>query len=100
MKSVFIGGLVWLALWVVPLNPNFGIGTIEKLFLLGPLVVIPLGLELLGAPGGGALPAAILTAAAFFLERGWLAATLTIPWLIVVALAGIDGLRRLIGGAW
>jgi hypothetical protein len=55
---------------------------------------------LVGQPGGRGLPAALCVVASFFFERGWPAAALTIPWLVVVALAGVDGLRRLTNGAW
>jgi YndJ-like protein len=95
-----IGALVWAAVCLVPLDPNFGIGTIEKLFLLAPLVVVPLGLQLIGAPGGYVLPAAMIVVASFFMQRGWLGAALTGPWAVVALLAGVDGLRRLMAGAW
>ncbi len=100
MKMIAMGAVAWVALCLVPLDPNFGIGTIEKLFLLAPLVVVPLGLELIGVSGSRVLPAAIPVAASFFFERGWLAAGLTVPWLAVVAVAGIVGLRRFVAGAW
>jgi hypothetical protein len=102
--TVAAGAAAWLILCVVPWEPNLGIGLIEKLFLLAPLVVVPMGLELTGpvAPGKALLQlfAAAFVAASFLVERGTLAASLTVPWLIVVALAGIEGARRFAAGAW
>ena len=43
-----IGMVLWCLVVLTPWDPNRGIGTIEKLFLLGPLVVVPLGLQLAG----------------------------------------------------
>ena len=36
-----IGAVLWCIVALIPWDPNRGIGTIEKLFLLGPLVVVP-----------------------------------------------------------
>jgi hypothetical protein len=84
------------------------LGTIEKLFLLGPLVVVPLGLELFGRLeteiGGTWLiraaraiqfPAALLAVASFFFERGPRATALVVPWFFVGGLVGCFGLLLL-----
>jgi hypothetical protein len=78
------------------------------LFLLGPLVIVPLGLALL-APGPhdrfrrlwwvGALlqfPAALLLLAAFVLHPGPPAALLSLPWLAVTLLTALFGAARLL----
>ena len=99
--SAAVGAVVWTSLMTIPLAPNLGIGTIEKLFLLGPLVVVPLGLALIGVeraiiylqPLAGAA-----VVASFFLPPGLLAGMLVVPWLILVALAALGGLDRLARG--
>jgi hypothetical protein len=78
------------------------------MFLLGPLVVVPLGLAL-AAPGAherfrrpwwaAALlqfPAALLLLAAFSLHPGRPAALLSLPWLAVTLLTALFGLARLL----
>ena len=99
--SAAVGAVVWTLLMAIPLDPNLGIGTIEKLFLLGPLMVVPLGLALIGVeraviylqPLAGAA-----VVASFFLPPGLLAGMLVVPWLILVALAALGGLDRLVRG--
>jgi hypothetical protein len=73
---------------------------IVALFLVGPLVVVPLGLRLIDRSREGAtdrlmrisllgsVPSAISLAMAFTLPAGPLSALLAIPWLGVASLAG------------
>jgi hypothetical protein len=85
------------------------LGTIELLFLLGPLVVVPLGLELfvrLESDVGGIglvraarwlrFPAAISVLASFLFERGIGATALVLPWFFVGCLVGCRGLLFLV----
>ncbi len=91
--TIILGAVVWLVMVLVPLPANLGVGTIEKLSLLGPLVVVPLGWKLCGAPGGRALPSAMLVAAAFLVPAGWMAGVLTAPWLVVCAWRAYRGFK-------
>jgi hypothetical protein len=106
--NVLAGGIVWLAIVLWPLDPNFGIGLIEKLFLLAPLVIVPMGLLLSDARTRleryaccGQPVAAALVVASFFLPQGSVAAgVVVLPWLGVTLLVGMAGLVRLWRGAW
>jgi hypothetical protein len=86
----------WLALAAAA--GTGALGTVELLFLLAPLAVVPVGFRLAG-PGRWTLAlrpyAALLAPAAFFLGPGLPAAALALPWVAVTALAGLEGLRRL-----
>ena len=95
--SAAVSAVVWAMLMTMPLAPNLGIGMIEKLFLLAPLVIVPLGLSLVGVkkPILYLQPlAAAAVVASFFVPRGWLAGALVVPWLILNALLAFDGLHR------
>jgi hypothetical protein len=94
--STVIGAAVWIVIWLAPWNPNLGLGTIEKLFLLGPLVVVPLGLQLaeVGNPWWR-LSAAAGVAASFLAPAGLLAGLLTVPWLVMCGIVGTQGLISL-----
>jgi len=115
-RSAFAGGMIWAGVVIVA---QFGpmldfrwaarrLGTIELLFLLGPLEVVPLGLELYARLEHDAaqnnliraarlvqFPAAILVIASFHFERGILATALVTPWFIVGSLVGCRGLQLL-----
>ncbi|PYV19088.1 MAG: hypothetical protein DMG07_02540, partial [Acidobacteria bacterium] len=102
-----MGAAAWGVLALAPLDPRFGIGLIEKLFLQAPLVIVPLGLALAGVRGsieraaGLAQPwAAAAAVASFFLPAGERAGLLALPWLAVTALAGVAGILRFAHGAW
>ena len=103
------GGIIWLSpLFRTIQQSRFSI--FESLFLLAPLVVVPLTLNLI--PGTGeswlsrlvrrvvlyGLPfAAILVVGSFrFVSVGGLAGVSTLPWLFVGVTLAADGLRRLI----
>ena len=57
-RSAFFGGVVWITLASYSIWGLHGrvpqLGLIELLFLLGPLVVVPLGLELFATFGSDA----------------------------------------------
>ncbi len=101
-RSAAAGAVVWVGLVMAPLHPNYGVGTIEKLFLLAPLVIVPLGLRLTGpvAPGGRALLFAIPLVASFLFPQGWLAALLAAPWVVFTVWCGLTGLWRFWKGAY
>lgn len=78
---------------------------IVALFLVGPLVVVPLGLRLVAMPGSAsaarllriarssALPAGVALVIAFLLEPGPIAGLVAIPWLATASLAGLVALQ-------
>ena len=117
-RSALLGGMVWAGLVVrSALGPRLHwgaqqLGTIELLFLLGPLVVVPLGLELFvrlddHADASGLVraarwmqfSAALLVTASFFFERGFTAAALVLPWFFVGGLLAFHGLKILFSPA-
>ena len=81
------------------------LGPIEILFLLAPVVVVPLAMRLTDVPAD-ATPAlwtarrlqpwaALAVVASFLVHRGYLAAGLASAWLVVTALVAFHGGRRL-----
>lgn len=97
-RSAVAGGLIWLVLMTCPLPPRLGMGPIEKLFLFGPLVIVPIGLALANVrdrrvewlqPAGAGL-----VTLAFFLPQGWTSGVLTIPWLMMSGWVALEGWRR------
>lgn len=109
LRSAAAGAIAWTVFVALQLAGR-GVGLIETLFLLAPLVIVPLGLRLLAVLDDGmATPAgkiscylqpcaAAAVAAGFFLQPGWGAAILTIPWMGLAAAVSIDGAVRLVGG--
>lgn len=76
----------------------------KTLLLLGPLVLVPLGLFLVPADGNDRValrlrrivdvvqfPAALLLGAAYLLPQGLLAAGLAVPWLATTGLIALSG---------
>lgn len=110
--SAALGGLIWLLLGLgfaahrVPLDP------IGLLFLLAPLVIVPLGFGLapsLNTPGQATIfPCiallqpfgAMFAAISFWFTPGRIAAAFVVPWLLVCGLAALAGLRWLLRGAY
>jgi YndJ-like protein len=105
--SAVAGALCWLALLIIPSNEPFDLRIIKGIFLLGALVIVPLGLSLVATPDRRnrhslvyrlALVAQPLGAAmvicSYFFEQGLLAALLASVWLIVTALIALFGLVR------
>ena len=116
-RSAFFGGVVWVTLASSSIGGLHGrvpqLGLIELLFLLGPLVVLPLGLELFATFGNDAeasdlvraarwvqFPAAVLVIGSFYVERGAPAAALVLPWFFVGGLLSCHGLKLLISPEW
>jgi hypothetical protein len=112
-RNAAIGGIVWIGLNAGALFGFFRLGIIELLFLLGPLVVVPMGLELCSRCGNEReqrflinaarrvqLPAAMCAVVSFFLPQGWPAAALASFWLVFGSLAGFCGLLALLRGGF
>jgi len=96
LLHVVIGGALWAAVALGPWDPNCGIGTIEKLFLLGPLVVVPLGLQLVGMDSLWlVLIAAAGVVISFLAPTGTIAGMLVAPWLMMCIWIATAGLWRL-----
>jgi len=109
-RSALMGAVVWMVLIVLPVDRFAPIGIIEKLFLLGALVVVPLGMalvsfldaELRESPLLRVIAylqplAAIVVICSLWRLPGMLAGLLAIPWMLVcslLALAGILAVRK------
>jgi hypothetical protein len=95
LLSIVIGVALWGAVTLVPWDPNRGIGASEKLFLLGPLVVVPLGLQLAGVERPWLLLiAATAVAISFVAPTGIIAGILVVPWLMMCIWIAVDGLGK------
>jgi len=104
-RAVVFGAAAWGATLAASLGGAFPLALIEQLFLLGPLVVVPLGLDLAARHAGRGWPrillafaqrlqpgAAALAVASFYVTEGEGAAWLCAPWMLVTGLAGLAGL--------
>ena len=99
-RSAIAGGAAWLAAAAVGFGARLDL--IEMLFLLAPLVIVPLGLELVAPHAGGLLvfraatllqPFAAVTAAlSFWLDPGLPAALAACAWLLVATLAALPAI--------
>jgi hypothetical protein len=86
------------------------LGPIEILFLLAPVVVVPLAMRLSASPADTTPAlwaarrlqpwAALAVVASFFVHRGVGAAALAGVWLVVTVLVALHGARRLWRSAW
>lgn len=77
----------------------------ELILVLAAAVLVPLALSAPPTPlsrTGWLLVAvaALLLAASFAFQQGWLAATLALPWLAVTAAIALSGVRSLIAHGW
>lgn len=103
------GAILWLALGASRLAGLVQLTLIDVLFLLAPLVIVPLGLRLVRFDDG--LPSrllnlamrvqpigAALTVVAFLLPTGVAAGVLATFWLLVCGLAGLAALAHLVAG--
>jgi len=110
-RKAIAGGVLWAGLVAASRLQWARLNTIEMLFLLGPLVVVPLGLELrvrfthekeMGLPIRVArkmqLPAALCAIASFWLPQGIVATILALPWLVFGSFVGLEGLMAFIRG--
>lgn len=92
-----IGFIIWLALWLpVPFAARVP-GLIDRLFLLAPLAIVPLGMRLQLLPRAVTMAqpvCAALVVVSFLSHTGIAAGLLTVPWLIMAAACGLIGLLR------
>jgi hypothetical protein len=99
--SAIFGALVWLVLLGASRRGDSPLWVVELLFLLAPLVLVPLALDLVGEPDlrrrvRPLQPWCALAAALSFLApRGAAAAALALPWLGFTGLLALHGLARL-----
>jgi hypothetical protein len=111
--NAIVGAILWIALAGGSALGLYRITAIELLFVLAPLVVVPLGLELstrLGCeekdqlPANYArwiqLPAALGVIASFWLPQGTGAAMLSVPWFTFGCFLGFSGFMRLVRGGF
>ena len=107
-RSAIVGGLVWILLFSVQIGDSLETGLIQRIVLLGILVVVPLALSL--APGANERErnillyrlaifsqpfGAIAAVASFLLTPGVPAALLAFLWFVVTAVIALLGLSRL-----
>jgi hypothetical protein len=98
-RNAAAGAAVWLVVAGAALAERGPFWLIEVLFLLAPLVLVPLALARLGLTGrlwASLQPVAALAATgAFLLARGPEAAALALPWFVFTLLLAGRGLQRL-----
>lgn len=105
--SAALGAALWLGLAWAPLPLDVMTGTITRLLMMGPLVMVPLALALVATPAADGSHvwmyraavatqpvAAIIAMAALYQPQGALAALLVVPWLGVTGLLALFGLWR------
>lgn len=97
------GAILWVV-WAVVVRPEWT----TVLLLLSPFVLLPMGLRLAAGPEVGpdapalrflsraTVPLASTAAASFLTAPGWLAALVSVPWLIFTSLIALAGLGRLL----
>lgn len=106
--SALVGGFVWLGLLLIQLGDSPETGMIQRLALLGILVVVPLALSLAPAPNTNdkdswlyriallTQPVGALAAVpSFLIEPGPLAAAFASLWFWVTAVIALWGVSRL-----
>lgn len=106
-RSAAVGVVVWLLLLFTVTSDSHETDLIHKVVLFGVWVIVPLCLSLIPAGGqeGSLLlyrlavlaqpAAAVPTTASFFFETGWIAASLSMAWLIIIVFIALFGLTRL-----
>jgi hypothetical protein len=106
--NAFIGGFVWVLLFLVSVGDSPETGLIQRIFILGVLVIVPLGLSLV--PAGLPLDlddwfyrsallvqpfAAACVVVSFLFEPGRVSGALALPWWLLTILIAIFGFSRL-----
>lgn len=105
--SALAGAGIWLVFLFLRTAESRETELIQKILLLGVLVIVPLGLSLISyatVEGNSILRAtiaaqpiaAVATAFAFLVDRGGPSAILTASWLLVTAAIGLCGVVRLL----
>jgi YndJ-like protein len=108
--SAALGGIAWIALAIAAVLQRAPLGVLELLFLLAPLVIVPLGIELL-ATVNSRLAAerlaawlqplgAACAAASFWVPTGYGSAALAAGWAVVCGLMALSGLVGLVRTGW
>jgi hypothetical protein len=106
LRNAIIGGAAWAVLFLVSLSDSFEGDLIQRILLLGILIIVPLGLALISSLSQSrskffrlavllhryAALAVILSA---LLDAGFAAAALASLWLVVTGLIALDGLLGL-----
>jgi hypothetical protein len=105
--SATVGSLVWVVIVLIRTSPSPEVDLINKILLLGILVIVPLGLSLVATPDRGGRHAfpyqaavftqpggAICAVGAILLEPGLPAAALASVWLAVTGFVAAFGLWR------
>lgn len=109
--STAIGGFIWIATLAAVVNGQIRLPWAECLFLLAPLVTVPLGLRLVAEAQGQGIArsffrptmlvqplGALLAVASFAFPTGRLAGGLSAGWLAVTACIGLCGLAGVLTG--
>jgi YndJ-like protein len=107
--SALIGGTGWLILLFVPLQDLSGIVTVERLMLLGALVIVPLGLSLVAPTSDVRLElvsyraavfaqpfGAVMAVVSMYLQQRSTSGRMAAGWLAVTSLIAVHGMTRLI----
>ncbi len=107
IASASLGFIVWLALCFAPLDPQLGVGLIEKLFLLSPLALIPLSLAVVKPDNSWLHMASDLQplgaagiAVCYFFPCGVLSGVFTMLWLGVAVVGAFGAVVHVIRGAY
>lgn len=101
LRSAGFGFMVWLALWAPIRFAGREPGFIDRLFLLAPLVIVPLGLRLQLLPRAARVAQPLcgaLVVVSVLSRTGTAAALLAMPWLLLGATCALIGLLRLLRG--
>ena len=109
VRTAAAGSLLWLILAAGVFLGSFRLSIFDLLFLLAPLVIVPLALSLLPATQVSRLSlmnslairyflplGAALITVSFFMSEGRAAGALLCVWVIVAMSLALDGLERLI----
>jgi YndJ-like protein len=112
-RNALIGAAIWIALFAAARMQRLDLEWIDLLFLFAPLVIVPLGLQLIGQVEHNTapliteriarviqLPCALAVVTSFFLSRGMLAAVLAGTWLVFCGLLALGGATRIYKGAF
>jgi hypothetical protein len=102
--EAIVGIAVWVVLFALATGPlDDRIGLLEGLWLVGPLVVVPLGFALLRPPPRVesdlvlarrlTFPSALLVVVSILVEAGRVSALLTVPWVLATWIALWAGIR-------
>ena len=107
-RSALAGAVAWLVLLLTTTSDSHEVELIHKIVFYAFLVIVPLALSLVAAGDLKGNPrlyrlaviaqplAAVVSIAAFFIEKGLLSAAVSAAWFILTALIALFGLTRLV----